>query len=95
MSERTDKIKKLAMEELGYLATRVIDGKVYGLTRFIFTIGLIVDVQEDGYERRYCYDSLGEAMSDFKTWDGRGHPPGAWIKCKGRGIDLSNPARDS
>lgn len=78
------------------LMTKVMNGKVYGLVRFIYTTGLMVDVNEYGYAYRYCYESHADALSDFLTWDGRGDPPGNWIKRKGGGDgDFANPAYEA
>ena len=33
-----------------------------------------------------------DALRALLDWDGLGHPAGPWIKCKGAGIDLLNPA---
>lgn len=43
------------------------------------------------YAGRYCYEHAHEARAALVAWDGVGHPPGPWIKCKGYGIDLLNP----
>jgi spermidine/putrescine-binding protein len=69
----------------GYLDARLLDdGRVIGVNQFIFTYGLMVDVDRISYERRYCYDDLWDALEAFREWDGAGHPPGPWIKMKGR-----------
>jgi hypothetical protein len=62
---------------------RVIDGQVIALRRFMFTIAIVCNCDRDGYERRYCYEGLGDALVPFVEWDGKGHPPGDWIKLKG------------
>jgi len=76
--------------EEGYFEIREIPGNgICALMRFVFTVGLVVKIDPTGYERRYCYSSLREAMDDINSWDGTGHPQGNWIKCKGSGIDIS------
>lgn len=84
-----------ALHSLGYTELRVIDGKLCGLQRFLFTTGLVVDLDADGYERRYCYERHEDAEAALAAWDGAGHPPGPWIKLKGRldgcRVELLNP----
>lgn len=60
------------------------DGTKCGLQTMLFTTGLIVGISEDGliYDRRYCYPDMSSAVSALKSWDGRGDPPGPWIKEK-------------
>jgi len=53
---------------------------------------VVVGLDDVGYQRRYCYEHQLAARAALLAWDGRGHPPGPWIKCKGAGIDLLNPA---
>lgn len=64
------------------------------------TFGLMVDIDPldlgRGYERRYCYESLDDAMVAAANYlDATKHPSGPWIKCKGayqgHEVDLLNP----
>ncbi len=59
------------------------------------TYGLFVDLHDMGYERRYCYETLEEAVAGLNGWGDTLHPPGPWIKCKGRlggqYVDMLNP----
>lgn len=89
MSTTTDRIQAIAKAE-GYLATKVVDGKVYGVTRFIFTTGLVADVTDIGYDHRYCFENHADAVEAFAVWVG-GDPTGNWVKRKGRGGDFANP----
>jgi hypothetical protein len=79
----------------GYYALTTIDGKLCGLHRFAFTVGLVVGLERTGYERRYCYEAESDALESLLTWDGKDHPSGNWIKCKGtyKGVvgDIPNP----
>lgn len=83
------------LRELGYFNLKIIDGVVCGLSPFLFTVGLVVNIDKHGYERRYCYSELLDAKAALESWDGKDHPDGPWIKCKGRyqgkPVDLSNP----
>jgi hypothetical protein len=56
------------------------------LERYIFTVGLLTHATFDypcyRYAARYCYPTLAEAKEALATWDGKGDPPGPWIKEK-------------
>ncbi|MBB3180956.1 hypothetical protein FHW64_005395 [Variovorax sp. Sphag1AA] len=67
-------------------------GEVCAIKKFNFTTAVVVGLHAQGYERRYCYEHAADARAALAAWDGRGHPGGPWIKCKGAGIDLLNPA---
>lgn len=76
----------------GYTHLKYIDAQgICGLHRFVFTVGLVVGLHENGYKGRYCYENSFDAIQDISSWDGIGHPQGDWIKYKGEGLDLSNP----
>lgn len=75
----------------GYTHISEIAGKLCGLVTLMFTTGLVVGLDEIGYECRYCFESEQDAKAALEAWNGHGHPSGPWIKCKGRGIDLLNP----
>ena len=34
------------------------------------------------YDARYCYPIERDALHDLREWDGKGDPPGDWIKEK-------------
>jgi hypothetical protein len=62
-----------------YFALRLLpDGRIIGIHRLLFHWALHIDVHEDGYEDRYCYDGLGDAIEGFLHWTGQGDPPGGW-----------------
>ena len=83
------------LQEEGYTNLELKEDRVCGLLRFAFTYGLMVGLDRDGYERRYCYEHEDDALAALKDWDGKGHPKGPWIKLKGtyqgERIDLLNP----
>lgn len=79
----------------GYTHLREIDGQVCGIQKYIFTWGLVVGLNMASYERRYCYEHEQDALEALSAWNGEGHPSGPWIKCKGDGIDLLNPALET
>jgi len=78
----------------GYDAVRTLpDGRVIGLQRMAFTVGLFVGIGRFGYDSRYCYPPGPEALRGLMAWDGKGDPPGPWIKHKGApGGDRMNPS---
>jgi len=80
------------LQNQGYRQLRRIGGVVCGVRRFNFTFSLVVGLTWEGYERRYCYGHGQDALAALGAWDGEDHPCGPWIKCKGAGIDLLNPA---
>jgi hypothetical protein len=77
----------------GYTDIREIPGQgLCGLQKFVFTWGLVVDLSEESYGLRYCFETEAAARAALLAWDGQGHPGGPWIKCKGAGVDLLNPS---
>jgi hypothetical protein len=87
-----------ALAASGYTDVCILQNRVCALKAFPFTTAVVAGVDLIGYERRYCYEHLADAQAAqaaqaaLTAWDGRGHPSGPWIKCKGTGIDLFNPA---
>ena len=80
------------MLEEGYLLPHKLPtGKWVGCLQMNYTGGLFVGLDESGYEKRYCYQTIYGAMVASLEWDGEGDPPGNWIKEKGNGIDRINP----
>lgn len=76
-------------------ARQLPTGEWAALCRMIFTTGLVVgiDLQEWVYRTRFCFEHYSDALASLNAWDGRGDPPGPWIKEKGRAGERSNPAR--
>lgn len=54
-----------------------------GIARMAYTVGLFYNFSMTGYEGRYCYGTMVEAVEALKNWDGIGDAPGDWIKHKG------------
>ena len=82
------------LEENGYF--NIIEtGSEHGviaLERFAYTVGIVCQIDWTGRGYRYCYHTLLEAQSAINDWEKtgyQGHPPGNWIKRKGKGEDLS------
>jgi hypothetical protein len=69
------------------LAMRDVPGRGRcAVRRFIYTCGLLTRLELTDwtceYDERYCYQSRSDALEALRTWDGRGDPPGPWIKEK-------------
>ena len=82
---------KTEFHNFAYLTNK--EGRIIlcGLAKMIFTTALIVDSRNGWYyDCRYCYHTYEEAKDALNNWDGLSHPPGNWIKMKGR-EELGNP----
>jgi len=69
----------------GYYGLRELsNGKIIGLSDFIFTIGLCYGLDESGYKGRYCYprESRADAYLAVREWNGIGTPSGNWVAHK-------------
>jgi len=68
----------------GYFSFKEIPGRgLCALSYFFFTVGILYNLDEEGYGGRYCYQSEEEAQKALAEWDGNGNPGGNWIKHKG------------
>jgi hypothetical protein len=77
--------------EQGYTDLRVLpDGRIIGISKFMYTYGLMVNLNEYGYDERFCYTDYPTAIAAVNTWDGCGDPPYNWVKAKGL-VERSNP----
>lgn len=70
-----------------FVLVRIVpDRGLCGVQPFLVTSGLVVGMTFDGltygYTHRYCYESPLEATRALREWDGKGDPPGEWIKEK-------------
>jgi hypothetical protein len=69
-----------------FAAMRRVNETLCVVQKFIYTAGLLVNVRMDGwtydYDARYCYPTLTDALNALTAMDGRGDPPGNWIKEK-------------
>jgi hypothetical protein len=91
-----DKELEAFLTKNGYTNLKIISGLICGLHDYVTTRAIVVGLNADSYERRYCYqnrDEANAAFSDFKNTDV--HPRGNWIKLKGvykgKAVDLLNP----
>lgn len=95
----TNKELEEKLKEEGYFNLRWLKWKgksvLCGLSKFAFTFGLIINLEEYSYSYRYCYPSAIEAIISINELKEVPEYPsdmvGNWIKCKGLGLDLSNP----
>jgi hypothetical protein len=77
----------------GYVHLTEIPGHgICGLNLFLYTIGLCCNLDNTGYEGRYCFPTWHSAVAAINAWDGTGDPPGEWIKFKSTSKgEYSNP----
>jgi hypothetical protein len=85
---------KIGFTTLGYSDVKKLGNEWAGILRQAFTVGLFVGLDAIGYRTRYCYPDLLSAKSALKEWDGKGDPPGPWIKQKPEERLNPNAARD-
>ncbi len=53
-----------------------------GIRPMLFTVGVCCNLDEGGYEYRYCFKEYADALIALKDWTGEGDIPGPWIKKK-------------
>lgn len=53
---------------------KFINNQVCAIQPFMFTWGVLVNVEMQMYEKRYCFDSLCEASGFLACWDGITEP---------------------
>lgn len=89
-----DKKLETKLKENGYVEIREVPNVgICALRGFMFTVGLVVGLDENSFRYRYCYPhkNAGDAVGALRAWDGTGDPLGNWIKKKGDGFDETNP----
>ncbi|WP_213957527.1 hypothetical protein [Variovorax sp. dw_954] len=65
------------------------NGQVCGIGQMLLTHGILVGMSlHSSAQRRYCYEYKADAVRALNEWDGHGHPPGPWVKVKGRMGDV-------
>lgn len=70
---------------------RLESGEVVGVHRFAYTYGLLVGLNALNYRTRFCFERASDALVALAKWDGRGDPPGVWVKEKNRTMERLNP----
>jgi len=84
LEERFAKDPAAYLRETGHSHVRQLpDGRWIGLHAQMFTTALMVGLNAYGYEWRCCFEELQTAVDAIEAWDGKGWPPGYWIKAKG------------
>jgi len=92
MDDRTKKLMAILAEN-GYTHVRQLPtGEWAAILKFIFTYGLCVGLDEYGLRTRFCYGTEIEAVAALHEWDGKGFPPGWWLRQKPE--DINNPLRE-
>ncbi len=62
------------LKEEGYENIVDIEGNLYGIQRFIFTVGVCCNLHELGYGNRFCFDTFSNAALFLEGYDGVTHP---------------------
>lgn len=53
---------------------RLVDGRWIGIHQLMFHWTLHVDIDDGGYNDRWCIDTYDHALEAFLAWDGEGEP---------------------
>lgn len=81
--ESLDEVHRKFYEDQGYALPIKIHGRVCALSKFIYTTGIVVGMDETGYVCRYCYETPNEALTAFLEWMATGaDEPTGYIKRK-------------
>lgn len=60
-----------------YVGLKILpDGRLIGVARLLFHWTLHVDIDDFGYEDRYCFATKELAMSALSEWNGASDPKG-------------------
>lgn len=76
LSEEVKKVEKLDAEhvkyytDMGYGMPIRLDGELVALGPFLYTVGIMVGMDETGYKHRFCYPNEDAAMLAFLAWIG-------------------------
>lgn len=62
------------LNALGYREVRYVNGMLCGIQRYMFTVGVCVDMDETGYAGRFCFDTWQNAYLFLEEWDGKTPP---------------------
>lgn len=70
--EGLSKLQKdtIAIWEDDLVCHKTVNGSVIGVQRFIFTYGILLDLNNHFYRQRYCFDSLQNAIGFYNDYDG-------------------------
>jgi hypothetical protein len=56
--------------DMGYGMPIKLDGELVALGPFLYTVGIMVGLDEHGYTHRFCYPNEDAAMLAFLAWIG-------------------------
>lgn len=84
MTDKTDTQEfKIFLEQMGYTDVRQLPtGEWAAIMPMLFTFGIFIGLDRYSWRTRWCYENLSEAKEALTKWDGKGDPPGLWIKQK-------------
>ena len=69
--------------ELGYTGVCRINGELVGMTPLLYTVGIVVGLDESGYKHRFCYEHAFDALAALTAWiEEGGEAPKGYIKRK-------------
>jgi hypothetical protein len=79
-----------------YLAVgRSVDGELCVIARMLFTHAILADLNDYGYEQRWCYSDFAAAAVAFWHWDGKdGTEPAGWHRHPATGRRVSEDGRE-
>ena len=67
-----------------YLSPRFVNGKWACIYRFAHTHAIISDIDDHGYNSRWCYHNYTDAIDALDKWDHTGEPDG-WFRALAAG----------
>ena len=73
-------LSKGFFKKAGYLTSRQLeDGTWVGLVPLLFTTGIVINLDEMGYERRYCFEDIRVCISEYEKLKTIDDVPVGWI----------------
>lgn len=84
----SDEIKKKLEKDWGIYLPMYSERNdvVCGLVQLFSTVAIVYDINEFGFEERYCYSNSFRAVSELAAWKERefnDQRPTGWIACRG------------
>lgn len=74
MSRHDTEDLEIKLMQYGYQNLRLVNGDWCGTQRFIYTVGVVLGLDETGYTNRFCFDTEQNAALFLKDWDGETLP---------------------
>lgn len=72
--------RRMVEQGLFVFCRKLEDGTYIGLCRLAFTVGLCIGITESSmFERRYCYENIGDALFEYDHMTTGKHLPIGWI----------------